>query len=470
MKPISLVLVTAVVAVTAGWARAAQPQSRPAFALAFPPLHSAVHGWFPARHSLCDVRREPLSYSWPVRPFRSEHPIRAFFGDPRTIFRSATNGDLGSFSFHNGVDIAAPDGTPVYPVFSGVVVKATPDEIVVASPTLARTVQYWHLVKRVWVGRRVRAYTTVLGVVQPGRGHVHLTEIDDKVVVNPLQPGHLMPYRKATIPTVTGLYIRDRQGRALHPGNVSGTITLAATAYDTPPLPLPQPWTGVSVTPAIIRWQLTAVGGRDVLPVQLPIDFSSTIPPDDEFDSAYDTGTYQNFPTVGDHYFFGARGEYVFNLTASALDTRAIAPGAYTLTVSALDTCGNVGTLTEKLEVARQPRLRPIVGSVTPLLPAPQWPQDFWTVVLDQARTQTPAFRDLVLGHALAARTGPAALLLTGRKGRTLGIAHAFPSWAAAYTEAERVARLVPGAYALDVHNEAPPASLIPMPGKPLPA
>jgi hypothetical protein len=100
-----------------------------------------------------------------------------------------------------------------------------------------------------------------------------------------------MPYRKATTPTVTSLYVRDRQCRALDPEKVSGTIRLAATAYDTPPLPLQKPWTGASVTLAIIRWRLTAVHGRDVLPVQTPVDYSSTIPPDDEFDSVYDTGT-----------------------------------------------------------------------------------------------------------------------------------------------------------------------------------
>lgn len=469
MKPIGLVLVLAVVAAAAGSARATQPQSRPAFALALPPLSSAVRQWFPARHSLCDVRRGPLSYSWPVRPFRSEHPIRAFFGDPRTIFRSADRGDVGSFSFHNGVDIAAPDRTPVYPVFSGVVVKATNDEISVASPPLDRVVQYWHLVREVWVGLRVRAYKTVLGVVQKGRGHVHLTEIDGKIVVNPLEPGHLMPYRKRTIPTVTAVFVRDSHGKALTTQKVSGTITLAATAYDTPPLPLSPPWTAASVTPAIVRWRLAAADGRSVLPVQTPSDFSSTIPLDDYFDSVYGTGTYQNFPTVGGHYYFGARGQYVFNLTASALDTRALAPGGYTLTVSAQDTCGNLGTLTEKLDVARQPGLRPVVGSITPLLPAPQWPHHFWTVVLAQAGSQTQAFRDSVVGRAYEARTGSAAVLIT-RKGPVYGIAGAFPSWAAAYTEAQRVAHLVPGAYALDVRNPVLPPRLIPMPGKPLPA
>jgi len=464
----SLGVAIAVVVVGTATARAIEPVSRPAFSLR--PTGTGLRQWFPARHSLCAVRRSPLSYSWPVRPFRNEHPIRAFFGDPRTIFRNNVDGDLGSFSFHNGVDIAVPDGTPVYPVFSGSVVKATADEIVVASPTVQRTFQYWHLVKRVRVGRHVRAYGTVLGVVQPGRGHVHLTEIDGGVVVNPLQPVHLMPFRKATTPTVTSLYVRTLAGRAVDPGRVRGTVTIAATAYDTPPLPLPQPWTGVSVTPAILRWHLTDPHGRDILPTQTLVDFSSTIPRDTEFDSIYEIGTYQNFPVVGGRYLYGVRGEYVFNLTPSALDTRALVPGAYTLTVSALDTCGNLGTLTEKLDVAPQRRVRPIVASPVQLLPGPPLPQHFWTVVLAQARAQTQAFRDALLSRALAAHT-VATAPITAQKGRVFGIEGTFSSWAAAYQEAQRAAQTAPGAYALEVVQPAPPPSRpIPAPGKNVPA
>ncbi|HEY2543562.1 MAG TPA: hypothetical protein VGH92_10980, partial [Gaiellaceae bacterium] len=192
----------------------------------------------------------------------------------------------------------------------------------------------------------------------------------------------------------------------------------------------------------------------------------STIPLAAAFDSVYDTGTYQNFPTVGNHFFFGTRGEYLFNLTASALDTRALAPGAYTLTVSAVDTCGNRGTLTEKLDVARQQRLPSIHASLTALTPSRPWPRRFWTVVLVQPGTQERA-RDVVLARALAARaTSPA--LLTERNGPIFGIEGAFSSWGAAYTEAQRVARSVPGAYVRQVLLAAPPLPLlIPEPGKP---
>src|SRR6476661_10129001 len=63
------------------------------------------------------------AYPWPVKPFDKQHPIRGFFGDPRTVY---LNGVLsggfegpGFFSFHQGIDISAPDGTPIYPVATG---------------------------------------------------------------------------------------------------------------------------------------------------------------------------------------------------------------------------------------------------------------------------------------------------------------------------------------------------------------
>ena len=59
------------------------------------------------------------AYGWPVRPFNAQHPVRANFGDPRTRFADPAGVDAlvrgeGSFSFHQGVDISAPDGTAVY--------------------------------------------------------------------------------------------------------------------------------------------------------------------------------------------------------------------------------------------------------------------------------------------------------------------------------------------------------------------
>src|SRR6516164_4051664 len=74
------------------------------------------------------------SYGWPVAPFDRQHPIRGGFGDPRTIYlEPPTHASLmhpvGSFSFHQGVDISAPDGPAVYPVADGTVMSLTADRV-----------------------------------------------------------------------------------------------------------------------------------------------------------------------------------------------------------------------------------------------------------------------------------------------------------------------------------------------------
>src|SRR4249919_1362022 len=48
-------------------------------------------------------------YPWPLRPFLQQHPVRAFFGDPRNLVSNVdqplTPQSSGTFSFHNGIDI-----------------------------------------------------------------------------------------------------------------------------------------------------------------------------------------------------------------------------------------------------------------------------------------------------------------------------------------------------------------------------
>src|SRR5207244_12304765 len=88
------------------------------------------------------------SYGWPVKPFDREHPVRAVIGEPRTIFMSppTLEGVLygrGSFSFHQGIDIAAPDGTAVYPVMSGVVTLVNRTWIRVDAGN-GHAFEYWH--------------------------------------------------------------------------------------------------------------------------------------------------------------------------------------------------------------------------------------------------------------------------------------------------------------------------------------
>ncbi len=63
-------------------------------------------------HTLGHARAVPSAYAWPVKPFHGQHAVRANLDDPRI-------GHDGGESFHFGIDIAVPDGTPVYAVTGG---------------------------------------------------------------------------------------------------------------------------------------------------------------------------------------------------------------------------------------------------------------------------------------------------------------------------------------------------------------
>src|SRR5207248_5805448 len=95
----------------------------------------------------------------------------------------------GAFQFHDGVDISAPDGTAVYPVASGTV-KSVLRQWIAVDGGGGRSFEYWHIASSVSVGQRVEAGVTVLGHILRGCEHVHLTELDSGVAVNPRSEEH----------------------------------------------------------------------------------------------------------------------------------------------------------------------------------------------------------------------------------------------------------------------------------------
>src|SRR5436189_127003 len=186
------------------------------------------------------------AYSWPFKPFNRQHPIRGFFGDPRTVYY---NGILatpfvgtGIFSFHQGVDIVARDGTPIYAVADGTahyLGSATLNLITKGGVTF----QYFHIVSVVGEEQPVRAGKTVLGYVQPPFGHVHITEINDGKAVNPLQV--TADFRKTLPPNSTffnvyahGTYENaPRFGREQYASMPGRYLFLLAASYDTTTIP-----------------------------------------------------------------------------------------------------------------------------------------------------------------------------------------------------------------------------------------
>jgi pimeloyl-ACP methyl ester carboxylesterase len=307
-----------------------------------------------AHDSSCDhPKPNLLAYHWPVKPFDRQHPTRGNFGDPRTLSPEELSEDRprspGSFTFHNGIDISAPTGTPVYPVVSGIAHVNSSDFVAVTTND-RRTFQYFHIKPAVQAGQPVIAYRTVLGKVQPKWQHVHLSEIDHFRAHNPLDPGHLDPYRDHTIPDVGELAFSTETGARLGPQALYGNVLIAASADDLPPIPVPGHWLDFPVTPALLAWRITSNAGI-VLPETTVADFRHIEPRNQDFWQTYSAGTYQNFPDFNHHLYWHRRGNYLFNLTPTPLNTRQLPNGSYAITVDVADTCGNHSSLTEHVRV-----------------------------------------------------------------------------------------------------------------------
>ena len=275
------------------------------------------------------------SYGWPVKPFDRAHPIRGGFGDPRTVFHGARSEETilegdGGFSFHQGLDISAPDGSPVYAVAAGTVVRARGGRVTVECGN-GRTFQYWHIEPAARVGQHAVAGKTLLGFVQPKREHVHLTHLEGGRAVNPLAPRRLAPYRDATVPVVTAITIR-RQGLL---------VAFAAEAVDMPSLAVPGRWHGFPVSPAFIAWRIEDTSGSSVVGTRVARDVRRTVPKNDRFWGTFVRGTHQNWPVFDGRKERGMTGRYLFKLSTRSFDTGTLRDGRYVVVVTAQDTAGN---------------------------------------------------------------------------------------------------------------------------------
>jgi murein DD-endopeptidase MepM/ murein hydrolase activator NlpD len=257
------------------------------------------------------------AYGWPIKPFDRQHAIRGAFDDPR---QGIGVGGLFESSFHFGVDISAPDGTPVYAVAAGTVFNY-PDAVTVHQPG-GHEFAYWHVVSAASEHSRVSA-GELIGYVRFPWGHVHFAEREHNTYLNPLRPGGLEPFTDNTAPVVDDIDVAQQNGQ----------LIATASAYDTPPIAPPPPWQDARWTPALLQWRLIR-NGNEVLPWQTAADFSVWHKPL-EYDTIYAPGTVQNRPLTP--------GKYVFWLT-HGLDTHTFPDGTYELEVAASDTRGNTGT------------------------------------------------------------------------------------------------------------------------------
>jgi hypothetical protein len=297
------------------------------------------------------------AYPWPLRPFNKPHPVRANFGDPRTIFDLSlfTNGlqGPGDFQFHNGVDIAAPDGTPVYPVASGTVTLFDGTEIAVKTAD-GRTFQYFHTVPVVTNGDHVVAKQTVLGYIGRTFGHVHLTEIRGGRVQNPLAKGGLAPYSDRTKPRVASIFMRAEGTLApVDPLGVCGRVSVVAEAYDHPSMRVPGNFASFPVSPALVTWSMRKVGGPVIQPELVAFDVRASLPTRGEFWDVYARGTYQNAPRFASRQFSLMPGRFLFNLNPS-FDTRTLPNGVYQVSAAAADVRGNRAVGNQRFTIVNQ--------------------------------------------------------------------------------------------------------------------
>jgi hypothetical protein len=233
-------------------------------------------------------------------------------------------------SFHFGVDVVAPNGTPVFATLSGTVVRWAhrPETVGVRGDDGRTQFEYWHVVPAVGAGQRVTAYVTVVGRIAAPWAHVHFSEAHDGNYVNPLRPGAMKPFADHTRPVVRTL-AAEAYGRPVPCSQLHGRVDLVVEAFDVTPVAVPPPWNDKPVTPAVVRWRI--IGGAD-RPLTTAVDFRRVIPADPEYGSVYARWTRQN-----KRYRVG---RYRFYLVRS-WNTRALRDGVHTVEVVASDTAGN---------------------------------------------------------------------------------------------------------------------------------
>jgi hypothetical protein len=291
-----------------------------------------------------------LSYPWPLKPFQTQHPVRGFLCDPRI--------SDGGRTFHFGVDIAAPAGTPVYAVAAGKVSYGAPGDIaqnggIVVVQATGRNFGYWHVAPAIQPGVNVKL-NQLIGHIdnQPEDwGHVHFAEsthaANGITYWNPLRHGALTPFFDFGPPVIEAVVTSGA------PDALSGNVDLSLKAHDNTPIAVTQPnppgWNptpanpyGLPVTPALIRWQLVQ-DGQIVIPWQTAVDFTTSFHPEVEgspasdvnFGAVYAPDTTQNNPDQpGNYHFWLQRG----------LDTTLHPNGSYVIEVEASDVRQNTRT------------------------------------------------------------------------------------------------------------------------------
>ena len=177
---------------------------------------------------------------------------------------------------------------------------------------------------------------------------MHLSEIDNSIVINPLGTHHLTPYADHTKPKVASLLLLEPNGKAFQTRGIAGSVELIAQAYDMPALPVPGIWFGYPVAPAVVSWALLS-GNRYVVQPTTVVDFRYTLPLPRRVLERLRTRHVPEQAAFGNQQFRTWPGRFEFKLTRGLFDTRKLADGTYTLRVTVEDTAGNKTTNAEAI-------------------------------------------------------------------------------------------------------------------------
>jgi hypothetical protein len=272
-----------------------------------------------------------------VKPFHRPHAIRGAFGDPR--FHTGESSQVSAFHF--GVDIVARDGTPIYAVEPGWVIRRHATSVTVGRKN-GRRFGYWHVRPVVRSGTYVHLHQ-LLGHVIAGWGHVHFAESMRGRYRNPLRKGALTPFDDHTRPSVDAVALLDAAGNAVNAAAVTGSLSVVAEAFDTPPIVPPPPWDVARLAPAAVTWTLTDATTGSHAAAGVSASFLVGLPDSALYGLVYASGTYQNKPHRPGNYRFWIVHD---------LDTTLFPDGAYRLEIDAVDTRGNRGSAVVELTIA----------------------------------------------------------------------------------------------------------------------
>jgi len=162
------------------------------------------------------------AYSWPVKPFDSQHPIFATIGEYRTPTR-----------VHAGVDIGEGAGAQVYSVTDGTVINVNSN---INGSVRIRTdsgteYEYVHITPSIVINSTVTVGVTVLGeIADIDAPHLHFTE--NKGGSNPLRDGGLTPYVDKSSPTIVSVDFWKQGTEEQLTGSLYGHIDLRVNTFD----------------------------------------------------------------------------------------------------------------------------------------------------------------------------------------------------------------------------------------------